>query len=269
MDSIHGSIECLCNSHNRLRMLVVLDRDRMDVRDLVTRLDSSRSTVQRNLSVLEEHGYIESTIEGYTTTTIGTFLYQEFMELDESIKALHRMAPFFKAVDSPPDIDMRMLSDVVVTIPEPERPDAPIKHLSDAFNDDEFVHGCYPAISYLVASLLQRGDSDVPEHEYVVPAAVIDVFTEAAPDRPMAGSKPEQKIELRRYDYDIPYGLFVSEARLVLTAYDEAGRIAALVESTTEGAVNWGEHRYETYRRQSTLVENAMTTVRHEQTLAE
>lgn len=164
------------------------------------------------------------------------------------------MEPFFKVVDSPPNIDLRMLSDAVVTTPEPERPDAPLKHLSDTFNNDEFVHACYPFISYFVASLLQCGDSNVSEHEYVVPKTVIDVFTKAALDGPVVGNESELNIELRQYNLDIPYGLFVSEARLVLTAYNDDGRIAALVESTTEEAISWGKHKYQTYRCQSTPV---------------
>lgn len=252
MVDMHESIEYLCNSPSRLRILGALNDNQMDVRDLVAKLDSPRSTIQRNLSVLEEQGWIESTSSGYTTTAVGTVLREEFVELNETVDILHRMAPFFERMDSPPEIDVRAMTDALVTTPEPGRPNAPTGRLFDAFDGADFVHGFLPVVSSFVAELFEHKDRGIVEHEYIVPANVFDALDERASDGSADEVETSAHVEIRRYEDAIPYGLFVSEKRLVLTAYDEIGRIHALVESTAPAAVEWGDRTYETYRRQST-----------------
>lgn len=258
MADIHESIECLCDSPHRLRILDVLDGDRMDVRDLIVKLDSPRSTVQRNLSVLEEQGWIEPTTSGYMTTAIGTVLYEEFATLNETVETAHRIAPFFEAVDLPPEIDVRAMIDALVTTPRPGRPNAPTKRLFDAFDGSDVVRGFLPVVSCLVAELFGHEDRDIVEHEYIVPDDVFDTLNGRAPDERTDEFENSVHVELRLYDGNIPYGLFVSERRLVLAAYDGIGRLQALVESTNEAAVEWGERTYDTYRRQSTKPEADM-----------
>lgn len=50
----------------------------------------------------------------------------------------------------------------------------------------------------------------------------------------------------------LPCGLFVSNSWLGLVAYDDLGRIQALVESTDKRSIDWGDRLYESYRSQST-----------------
>lgn len=234
----------------------------MDVRDLMARLDSPRSTIQRNLSVLEEQGWVEPTTSGYTTTAVGTFLYEEFVELNETVDTVHRMAPFFEAVDSPPEIDIRTMTDAFVTTPEPGQPNAPTKRLFDAFDGSDFVYGFLPAVSYFIVELFEHKERGIVEHEYIVPDDVFDILDERTPDERADEFEKSVRVELRCYEDTIPYGLFVSGGRLVLAAYDGIGRIHALVESTNEAAVEWGERTYDTYRRQSSKpeVDTASTT---------
>lgn len=94
MDERCAAMECLCNSPQRLRILDVLDDTQMDVRDLMEALNSPRSTVQRNLTVLEERDWIEDRCSGYTTTTIGRLLREEFVSMSETTDTIKRMAPF-------------------------------------------------------------------------------------------------------------------------------------------------------------------------------
>jgi predicted transcriptional regulator len=74
MNELYDSIKCLCESSQRLQILNVLDNAQLDLRSLMTELDSPRTTLQRNLSVLEDREWVEETDAGYTVTTVGTLI---------------------------------------------------------------------------------------------------------------------------------------------------------------------------------------------------
>ena len=115
MDEFREIIECLCNSPQRIKILDALDDTRMDVREVMEALDSPRSTVQRNLSVLEEQGWVETAGSGYTTTTVGELLRAEFVGMGETATKIERMAPFLNTVDEPAEVAIGQLSDMLVT----------------------------------------------------------------------------------------------------------------------------------------------------------
>lgn len=254
MDDLCGAIECLCNSPQRLRILEILDGMEMDVRDLVSELDSSRSTVQYNLRILRDKGWAEETRYGYVTTTIGGLLCEEFLKANETTTAIRRMAPFFEAVDTPPEIAMSQLTDALVMTPDPSQPNAPIKRLLSTFTGANRIRGFVPVVSGLILDSFQDATEDrITTHEYVLSRAAFDAIRTRCSDEQTDVSETIFPIrtEVSIYEDDIPYGLFVSEDRLALTAYTEVGRVRALVESTNEGAIEWGEEMYETYRDQS------------------
>ena len=53
------------------------------------------------------------------------------------------------------------------------------------------------------------------------------------------------------YEGDLPYGLIISKTDIVLIAYDDIGRMQAVVESDSIETIEWGEQVYKKYRDQS------------------
>jgi predicted transcriptional regulator len=254
MDDLRETIECLCNSPQRLKILDVLDGAWMDVREVMAALDSPRSTVQRNLSVLEEQGWVETAGSRYTTTTVGELLCAEFVEMNEIATKIERMAPFLNAVDAPAEVAVDQLSDVLVTTPEPTRPHSPRKRLSAIFEEADCVCGFLPVVSSLSVEEARRADAgSEPDSEYVVSSAAFDTLHDQYASEGVEGAEidPPAHIDVRVYNGDLPYGLFVSDDALALAAYDEFGRIQVLVESTSGTTIEWGERVYEAYRRLS------------------
>jgi predicted transcriptional regulator len=252
MDDFCEAIECLCNSPQRLKILDTLDGTRMDVREVMEALDSPRSTVQRNLSVLKERDWIETAGSGYTTTTVGGLLRSEFVGMGETVTKIERMALFLNTVDAPAEVDVDQLSNVLVTTPEPTRPHSPRKRLLRIFNEVNCVRGLLPVVSSLSVEGAHRADAgSEPNGEYVISSVAFDALHDQYAGEGVEMDPPAH-IDVRVYDGDLPYGLFVSDDALALAAYDEFGRIQVLVESTSETTVEWGERVYEAYRRQST-----------------
>lgn len=242
MERLCDHINRLSNSPQRLRVLDALGDTRADLRDLTAELDSPRTTLQRNLSVLEERGWIERAPSGYTTTTAGCLVFEAFVTMGEAVETIDTMAPFLDAVDAPEEIDVGRLHDPRVTTPEPGQPNAPMKRLLVALDESDRVRGFLPVVSTLLIERFRHtGGSDTTEHEYVVSRDALDALCEQHADEPEASeSNPPVQIEMRIYGHDLPYGLFISEDRLALVAYDEVGRMEALVESDNQETIEWG-----------------------------
>lgn len=254
MDDLCDLIDCFCNSPQRLRILDILDGTQIDVRDLMSALDCSRSAIQRNLTVLQKQGLVEETRSGYTTTTIGGFLRDEFARTNETTATIRRMTPFFETVDAPPEIAIGKLTDALVTTPDPAHPNAPTQRLFSTFTDADRLRGFVPVVSRLIVETFREmTEDDTASHEYVLSRAAFDAIRTQCSNEHT--DVPEtifpDRTEVSVYEGDIPYGLFVSGNRLALTAYTEFGRVRALVESTREEAIEWGERMYKTYREQS------------------
>ena len=262
MNKLCEAINCLSDSPQRLQILDALDGAYADPRDLKAELDSPRSTLQRNLSVLDEWGWIEKTPSGYTTTTTGCLLREEVVGMNETAETIQRMAPFLDAVDECSEIDIQRLNDPLVMTPDPAQPDMPMRRLFEIFEDADSVRGFIPVVPYFVAELFTHTDRNIDKHEYIVSDDTFDALDEEFPDEQISGSEKDQsaRITIRLYEDTLPYGLFISTERLALTAYDENGRIQALVESTNEEAIEWGERMYEVYRGQSTQPDETYTS---------
>ena len=112
-----------------------------------------------------------------------------------------------------------------------------------------------PVVFSLSVEEARRADAgSEPNGEYVISSAAFDALRDQYAGEGVAGAEvdPPAHIDVRVYDGDLPYGLFVSNDALTLAAYDEFGRIRVLVDSTNETTIEWGERVYEAYRRQST-----------------
>ena len=175
------------------------------------------------------------------------------------------MTPFFKTVDAPPEINVTRLTDALVMTPGSGQPTSLMAQLSAVFGEDERVRGFLPVVSSLSVELSRRADAEerrVPECEYVISSDAFAMLRQqyGTDGANGIGIDPPTHIDSRVYEGDLPYGLFVSDERFALAAYNEIGRVQAVVESTNETAIEWGEKMYETYRRRSVRPHEADTT---------
>ena len=254
MNDLCGSIVCLSKSPQRLQALDALRDTQMDLRDLMDVLDCPRTTLQRNLSLLEERGWIENTASGYATTTTGGLVLTKFAQINETVETIETLTPFLNATDAAAEIDVDHLEDPRVTTPRPGRPNAPTKRLFESFTGADRVRGFLPTVSSLLVELSITDEYGAIEQEYVISREGLDALYEQYTDEPTDATETDRSaahIEIRVYEENLPYGLFVSGNRLAIAGYDKVGRIEALVESTSEKSVAWGREMHETYREQS------------------
>jgi predicted transcriptional regulator len=263
MNGLHDSIECLYDASQRLRILDTLDNAALDLRGLMTALDSPRTTLQRNLSVLEDQGWIENTDAGYTVTTAGMLIREEVATMNKTVETINNMAPFLEAMNAPLTLDIDKLRDARLTVPDSVQPNAPMKRLLDAFEGADRVRGCLPVVSWVLVERSRRAADDVISgHEYVISREAIEALHQQFPANNKERSERNQSadIDLYVYEEDLPYGLFVARDRLALAVYNEKGRIQALIDAANETTIAWGEQVYERYKQQSKQFHNTDMT---------
>lgn len=246
-------IECVSNSFQRVRILAALNDTHIDLRDLKDKLVIPRTTLQRNLSLLEQRSWIKQTSSGYTTTIRGSLLTNIFLEMLREVQRIEILTPFLNEVDQLATLDIDRLNVSLVTIPEPHRPHAPIVRLFDIFETATHIRAFSPVVTGLLSKHYDRSGATTREHEFIFSKNAVDAHYRTGTDNWSDEIKPEQntRIDVQIYDGGFPYGLFVCEETVALAAYDGVGRIQALVESESETTISWGKQVYETYKHQS------------------
>lgn len=255
-NGIWECIECLSNSFQRVRMLAALTDTHTDLRDLKDELDLSRTALQRNLSLLEQHYWIKEVSSGYTTTTEGRFIMSEFCKLLERIQRIESLTPFLAEVEQPTTVNIDRFDEFLVTVPKPHHPHLPLTRLVDLFDAADQVQALFPVISRLLVAQYYQRARTINNFELVIPQ---DEFYEYCRAKSEGWS---DEIEMDRstyttihiYEGEIPYGLFIFGDGLALAAYDDLGRIVALVESESEETIEWGKQVYASYKCQSRQV---------------
>jgi predicted transcriptional regulator len=246
-------MECLSNSFQRVRVLAALTDTSADLRDLKDELAIPRTSLQRNLAVLEHHGWIKQIPLGYTTTLRGRLLMNVFLKMLKNVQRIETLPPFLDEVDLPTDLDIDRLDEFLVTVPEPHRPHAPMIRLLDIFEAADHMRACSPVGAGLLAKRYYRPDKITGDHEFILSTNAVNASYRADTDDWSDESETDRstRIEIRVYDGEFPYGLFICENTVALAAYDGPGRMQVLVESESDETIRWGEQIYASYKRQS------------------
>lgn len=253
-DESWDSINCLSNSLQRIQLLNVLDNEQADLRSLKDDLEIPRTTVQRNLSVLEQRNWIKETAAGYATTPAGSLLVNEFVRMAERVKRIDHLTPFLNIVDAPTAIEIDRLDTSHLTVPEPGQPNAPLTHLLEMLEMADNVHGFLPVVSPLLVDRYRHANEDVmAELEVVFSADALNGFRERSDDnqKNRTGLEQATSVEVWVSEDDLSYGLLILEDKIVLIAYDDIREMKVVVESSDEAAIEWGERTYENYKCQS------------------
>lgn len=246
-------VECLGNSFQRVQVLASLNDTTADLRELKDELAIPRTSLQRNLSVLEQRGWIKRTAPGYTTTSRGRLLTNVFIEMLEKVHRIESLASFLDEVDLSTVIDINRWGEFIVTVPDPRQPHAPMIRLFDIFETTEHMRAFSPVVPGLLTKRYHQPREVTGEHEFIFSKNSLEEQQNMDTDKLSEKIEIEQttRFDILIYDGEFPYGLFVCEDTVALAAYNSLSRIQALVESKSETTISWGERMYETYRRKS------------------
>jgi predicted transcriptional regulator len=230
----------------RYDLLSVLGSEAVDKRDLPGRLDVSRSTVDRGVRELEEHGLVERADGGVRLTLAGRLVCREFDRTTERLGAITHARDLLDALPSDATVDPSVLAGADLVRPSPSSPYDPVSYQNDLVRGARRVKVCATAVVPPQVDIYQR---EVVEGslELVLVATdpVLDRLVRDHGDA-LAESLATGRVEVYRTSEDLPYGVAVvetgEETEMYLTVYGDDG-IAGTLGSDRDEAVAWARDR--------------------------
>lgn len=237
-------IEFLAGSPWRLDLLgVLVESGPLTGRELRSRLGASRTTVNRNLDALCNHGFVTNSGDEYAITPVGGAIATDCFDLAETIDLTNRLEPFLEWVpDGALDLDLRHLADAEVLVAEPGDPWAMINRHVECIKSMDRSRSFLP---FTGLHAMEAAHEQVVNHgarcELVVTPEIADVHLADPAYAELAEEMVETgRVEYFRYDGDLPYGLNVIDDAVQIVVAD-GDQPRAMVESNDEAVREWAE----------------------------
>lgn len=238
----------------RRQELIDLLRDGPYVkRDILAKLDMSRSTLDRAVEELLEAGLITRRDDGYETTLPGVLALKTRRSYDRDAKALAATEAAIRPLWKESAVDIALLRDATVTLFEQERTVGSFATLRTALQTATAVRAHCPAVAandHLDALYDQVTDGTTVQ--LTTSESLFDELRTAYPGWLRAVARAESGAV--RVGEVPEFGLYVCEladsTQVFLIVYDD-GRPHALLQNDTEDAVEWAERTVDRVHREA------------------
>jgi len=238
------TVQFLVGSAVRVRLLSSLSEQRQDARTLVDRLDVPHSTVQRNLTKLEERGWIDVTVNRrYYATPVGEMVLDALDGLLGTVDAVDGLAAFVESVPFDRiDLELETLAAGECVVADSETPAAPLSEFVDLLADaDGFTLATphwNPAFSEVIDRQLGAGND-------------VTLVTEQSQKRLLTGSGVagisehigDAKLSVAFVEDDLALGVALTDDEVALVGYRE-GAPRVLVRSSDPDVRTWAQGHF-------------------------
>ncbi|QAU13584.1 ArsR family transcriptional regulator [Halorubrum sp. BOL3-1] len=256
-DESIGVIAFLTRSPVRVRVLHALHRngpvEKRELRDLV---DGVRTTVTRNLTALEDRGWIEDTPEGYEITGCGRMIVEELVALTESASLAVDLRPALRWLNVERlDLDLRHFERANITAAASTNPYAPIEEQVALVRRATAVRAALPTVNRQILEASRRtARSDGGDVTLVVEAEAI---TELRGRYPELFADVCRECAVLEYEGTLPYYLGVDgDDGVQLGTTDDDNLIRVLLRfEPDDGVRSWATDRFERFERDAHPVE--------------
>lgn len=247
-------IEFLARSPHRVRILDLLcEHQHLRNHELRDRLNVSRTTVGRNLTALENQGWIRRTNGNCSITRQGELVAETFSDLVETVELADELGSFLQWVpDGTLDLDLRLLADAKVLLSKPGDPWAMVNRHVELVRETMNARMILPVTGLHAVEVGHRKIvDDSARAEFVVEPKIAETFRSNPDFVPLIEEMADTgRFEVRVYDGEIPYYLGVLD-ETVQIGVDEAGEPRAILETENEAVAEWAAGVYGEYKRES------------------
>lgn len=205
-----------------------------DSQEIADQVDKSRSTVDRDLRLLEDNDYIQEYPGKYDLTRLGEYA----LDLYELAEPLGRAEQFIPHL--PSRTPVILLRGATIRQSGGTVPQRPIEHVGDLIRAANQVKIIAPAvIPSLVDVLSERLESDSLTIEIIVSGDVLDELWSTYSEELHFCLESEICV-LRQTDEELSFGLVIADDETVcLGVYDDSMRLLGTITNSSEDAVEW------------------------------
>lgn len=238
-------------------ILDCLSERRLTKPELVDVADASRSTIDRAIDDLREHGLVEREGSQYAATVTGELMLGEFREYSRRLADLERAEPVLSALPGGVDVDPAILRDADVHVTKPFAPEYPIRRSVEIVERADRMRGYGPVVLPQYVDVLRAAiiENDL-ELELVFTPAVIDLLADAHEELRQLFAADNTTVY--RTDEGPFYALWQAETPEgthsgLVSCTDEG--VKGAVVNDTDAMNEWACATYGGYRRDAEVVE--------------
>lgn len=257
MEGSIEDIEFLARSTTRVRILEELLREeRLTKAELKSRLDASRTTIQRNVAALVDHEWVDGTNRFYEITPSGTLIAENFFDLCQLTDVVSHLGPLLTHVDLEDlDFDLTLLADSEVITAEPSTPrEMQRRHVKRTEHTDRARE------LLLVTSLpsVKAAHDRVLYHDAEMDIIAAPLVAETFRTNPDFTAYIETMLGTDSYDLAIadetpPFYLGILDDTVEIAVGDDIPR--AMVETTNPKVRAWAERTFMEWKAEATPFE--------------
>ena len=248
-----NDVSFLSGSPNRVRALAELGGAPHERSDIEETLGISRVTAKRILDDFEARGWATREGRTYRTTLLGDAIAAEFRGLLETVSTMRTLSTVLPWLPEGFDVDLRRLSDVRITLPDPSDSVAPVRRSSELMHEAEEVRGL--AVGIAPDTLRVNRDRVVGGEQSFEVMFSTDVIDVVRSDSRMTGWLHDiLEAGGRAYVHD-DVGCMLGEfdrRTAALGLRDSTGAPRAVLESEDEAMLEWARRTFEAHRDEAT-----------------
>lgn len=226
----------------RYPVLAILAERPLSRSQLADRLDVSRATVHRATESLADLGLVEDSPKGVALTTLGRVAEISERNSRRALAAGQTMAPVLEHVDSELFVEnLHRFADAEVLIDDQRNPMQIESRIVERIDDTARMKRAtnwHASTQEVLETIFRNMEAGMP-YDLVMPTEAWHYIQADFPDE-LDRFGPLETTSLYVND-DIPFSFYVVDRGLLVSAFDDGGRIVALAETDADDAVAWAE----------------------------
>ncbi|MCJ0618910.1 helix-turn-helix domain-containing protein [Haloarcula hispanica] len=247
-------LEFLIASPNRYRLLRSLSEGAASSDTLGEELDLPRSTLRRNLTALENQGYISQVVteNRYEVTVAGEIACKAVRNALSTVELGASVGPFFERFPAELPIGPDTLMSCDITISTTDTPFEPLYHVRRNVMGAACVKGFVPTINPLYIDTLQECIDEDLTLEVVAPPSG---YESASPDydETLDAIGASENITLYESGSVPEYALGIIDETVLLGAFDERMRTHSVIAAPSQSELRrWAAERYDEIKATAT-----------------
>lgn len=235
---------------DRYQYLTALDRTQLQKRELIECIDKPRSTVDRDVRLLESASVVKRTPEGCELTPFGHLIKRMLSELFPAFSNACHAREIINHLPSEPAFPPKFLVDAEIIKAKSHAPEKPVRTICRHIENATSLRSMAP---FILESYVNQLSSILDESKDPVEL----LMTPTAIDRLIASYRSKFKHELETGKLklielsEIPFGLFLIEqqcsSETILVMLSERS-VVGIIIAQSDLAREWGERIYKKYR---------------------
>ncbi|MCD2200939.1 hypothetical protein LPA44_13700 [Halobacterium sp. KA-4] len=236
--------------HKRHNVLAALKTEPQTKPDLVETIDSSRSTIDRAISSLEDTSCIERQGETYHLTQLGRVSFAEHNRYVKIMDGIARASGILNSISREICIDPDFFSGVSVQTADPHAPESALKNSIKALKTSDRLVCLIPVVlSVYIEVLTNHICKHEIEAELLFHNNALESLLEYYHDR-FDKIDTNEHVELYVTEQDLPYALWITEhdgrSRVDITVYEDGG-VRGVLMNDSSPALQWALKEFAKY----------------------